>query len=126
MKIDHNWNFLLQERESPLFEFVQIAAKDQALNKLFPYTSLYTLCFSRRADFPFDTDELPNVTPIQYVHFMIPRNSSEYAKIKSNTTGASKQIYIVTKNKNSYIGEGDANEALHIIGEYFSAGKGYH
>lgn len=82
-----------------LKEFIDLASKDDLLNKLFPFTSLYTLCFSKCTGFPFDTNDLPNVTPIEYIHFALPKNTSEYAKIRQRTSISNTKIYVVTKNK---------------------------
>lgn len=82
-EVEYTWKLLESEDDSlGLKEFINIASEDEVLNKLFSFTSLYTLCFSKCTGFPFDTTDLPNVTPIEYVHFVLPKNTIEYAKIK--------------------------------------------
>jgi hypothetical protein len=99
-EVEYTWKSLLLDDDSlGLKEFIDLASKDDLLNKLFPFTSLYTLCFSKCTGFPFDTNDLPNVTPIEYIHFALPKNTSEYAKIRQRTSISNTKIYVVTKNK---------------------------
>lgn len=115
-EVEFTWNFLVAEDDSSgLKDFVKLANKDEVLNKLFPFTSLYTLCFSRCTGYPFDTQDLPNVTPIEYIHFFMSKDTAEYAKIRRSNTVLNSKIYVVTKNKTQYIGEGNASEALKIV-----------
>lgn len=115
-EVEYVWRFLLKEDDTlGLKEFINLASKDELLNKLFPFTSLYTLSFSRCTGFPFDTNDLPNVTEIEYIHFALPKNTSEYSKIVQDTSIQNKTTYVVTKNKTQYIGQGNAEEALRIV-----------
>jgi hypothetical protein len=116
-EVEYTWNCILQNGNSlELEEFVQLASRDEILSKLFPFTSLYTLCFSRCTGFPYDTTDLPNVTPKQYIHFALSKSSPEYAKVKQDQDNIPvSKIYVVTKNINQYLGEGDVNEALKIV-----------
>lgn len=115
-EVEYAWALLLQKDDLKLNEFVQIASQDEVLNKLFPFTSLNTLCFSKCTGFPFDTTELPNVTPKEFVHFVLPKNSTEYGKVENNSERVnSEKIYVVTKNYNQYLGEGNAQEAFKIV-----------
>lgn len=87
---------------------------DGVLNKLFPFTSLYTLCFSRCTGYPYDTDDLPNVTPKQFENF------APIKGVKSITVQDRNKLetqFVVTKNKSEYLGEGNAAEALKIVKE---------
>jgi hypothetical protein len=62
-EIEYAWNLILQDQSrAELNDFVKLAIKDNILNRLFPFTSLYTLCFSRCTGYPYDTENLPNVT----------------------------------------------------------------
>lgn len=115
-EVDFMWKSLVSEDDSlGLKEIIELASKDECLSKLFPFTSLYTLCFSKCTGFPFDTTDLPNVTPIEYIHFVLPMNTSEYAKVRGASSALDSKLYVVTKNKRQYVGEGNAFETLNII-----------
>lgn len=115
-EVEFTWNFLVAEDDSlGLKEFVKLASNNEILNKLFPFTSLYTLCFSRCTGFPFDTKDLPSVTPVEFAHFVMSKGSAEYAKIRTTDTVPNSKIYVVTKNRTQYIGEGNAPEVLKIV-----------
>lgn len=115
-EVEYMWNCLLKDNDSlGLEEFIKLAAENNKLNKLFPFTSLYTLCFSKCTGYPFDTTDLPNVTPIEYIHFSLQKNTAEYAKIRNNSTLSKSKIYVVTNNKTQYVGEGNATEALKLV-----------
>ena len=43
--------------------FVDLAIRDDVLRRLFPFTSLFTLCFSRCTGYPY-THDTPTVTPL--------------------------------------------------------------
>lgn len=114
-EVEYTWNLILQDQNrQEINDFVKLAIKDNVLNKLFPFTSLYTLCFSRCTGYPYDTDNLPNVTPKRFENF---------APIQGKKNGAEQDIkkletqFVVTKNKSEYLGEGNAEEALKIVKE---------
>lgn len=115
-EVEYMWKCLVSEDDTlGLKEFIDLASKDEFLNKLFPFTSLYTLCFSKCTGFPFDTTDLPNVTPIEYIHFALPKNTSEYAKVRHVASASNNKLYVITKNKTQYVGEGNAIESLKIV-----------
>jgi len=115
-EVEYAWKHLLSDKYNlELGEFISLAVTDDALNKLFPFTSLYTLCFSKCTGYPFDTKDLPNVTPIEYFHFAAPWNTVEEAKSKPYNSPGNGKIYIVTKNKTQYLGKGNAAETLRIV-----------
>lgn len=95
-----------------LNDFVKLAIKDEVLNKLFPFTSLYTLCFSKCTSYPYDTDDLPNVTPKQFENFAPVQ---EEKGIEVQDRNKLEPQFVVTKNKSEYLGEGNAEEALRIV-----------
>jgi hypothetical protein len=112
-EVEFTWNFILQDdSKAELHEFVKLAINDEFIGKLFPYTSLYTLRFSRCTGYPFDSDDLPNVTPKQFENFAPIIN--EYIITESDNTTLEQQ-FIVTKNMNEYLGIGNAKEALEIV-----------
>jgi len=114
-EVEYTWNLILQDQNrQEINDFIKIAIKDNVLNKLFPFTSLYTLCFSRCTGYPYDTDNLPNVTPKLFENF-VPIQGK-----KNNTKQDFKKLetqFVVTKNKSEYLGEGNAEEALKIVKE---------
>lgn len=107
---EYTWNQMLNnESKSELREFIQIAIQDDILGKLFPFTSLYTLCFSRCTGYPYDTKDLPNVTP-KLDSWTIPKMDEINEKTEFDN-----MIYVVTKNKTEFLGQGNAIEALKIV-----------
>lgn len=104
-EVEYTWNEILQdEHRAELHDFVALAIQDQILSKLFPYTSLYTLCFSRCTGFPYDNEDLPTVTPKKFGHFFIEGYQS-----------SADSAYVVAKGRSIYLGEGTAAEALKIV-----------
>ncbi|GAO41392.1 DUF6193 family natural product biosynthesis protein [Flavihumibacter petaseus] len=115
-EIEFTWELLKNDDDSlGLKEFIGVASQDNTLNKLFPFTSLYTMCFSRCTGFPYDTNNLPNVTLLEYAHFILPKNEAEYSKIQHTKATGDSQIYVVTLNMNKYLGKGNASEALQLV-----------
>lgn len=115
-EVEFTWNLLMAEDDSlGLKDFINLASKNEVLNKLFPFTSLYTLCFSKCTGYPFDTKDLPSVTLVEYAHFVMSKDTAEYAKIGSNDAVPYSKFYVVTKNKTQYIGEGNASKVLKIV-----------
>lgn len=113
-EVEYTWNSLQQdESRAELHDFIGLAINDEVLNKLFPFTSLYTLCFSRCTGYPYDTDNIPNVTPKMYENFALIKPHG--ANRRKNDYPHSGIIFVVTKNKNEYLGEGNATEALKIV-----------
>jgi len=112
-EIEYTWNLILQDQSrAELKDFIQLAIKDDTLNKLFPFTSLCTLCFSRCTGYPYDTDNLPNVTPKQFENFAPVKGEKSIATQDRSKVEAH---FVVTKNKSEYLGEGNAEEALRIV-----------
>ena len=112
-EVEYTWNLILQDQDrAEINDFVKLAIKDNVLNKLFPFTSLYTLCFSRCTGYPYDTDNLPNVTPKLFENFApIQRNKSR--TMQENNKLATQ--FVVANYKREYLGEGNAEEALKIV-----------
>ena len=92
-EVQYAWEYIHTDSSRSLLQaFVALAMKDEILNKLFPFTSLYTLCFSRCTGYPY-TSDTPTVVPI----------------------GDDK--YEVRRADGSPIGSGTAAEALKILRE---------
>lgn len=112
-EVEYTWNLILKDQSSTeLNAFLKLAINDDILNKLFPFTSLYTLCFSRCTGYPYDTDDLPNVTPKQFENFA---PTTEVKSIKKQDRNRFEVQFVVTKNGNEYLGEGNAEETLKIV-----------
>ena len=108
-EVMYAWNDIQKSNWIPeLNEFIELAINDEVLNKLFPFTSLYTLCFSRCTGYPYYTEDLPNITPKKYSNFCIPGYRSLSDSVTDN-------ILVVSKNKTEPLGEGNAKEAMRII-----------
>lgn len=115
-EVEYSWQCLLLSDDClDLNEFINLASKKAPLNKLFPFKSLYTLCFSRCTGYPFDKTDLPEVTPIEYIYFTLPKGSIKDDKIEHYKANPNEKAYVVTKNRMQYIGVGNANEALKIV-----------
>jgi hypothetical protein len=111
-EVEYTWNYILQDKSrEELRDFIKLAIKDNVLSKLFPFTSLYTLCFSRCTGYPYDTDNLPNVTPKQFENFE-PINDGGLSHQDINQL---ERQFVVTVNKNKYLGSGNPEEALKIV-----------
>ena len=112
-EVEYTWNCILQDKSrAEIHDFVTLAIKDEVLSKLFPFTSLYTLCFSRCTGYPYDTNDLPNVTPKLFENFastIIEKTSTH------QDTEISEVQFVVTKNRGEYIGVGNAEVALQIV-----------
>lgn len=92
-EVQYTWNSLLNDPgRSELHLFIQLAIKDEILGKLFPFTSLSRLCFSRCTGYPYSYD-LPIVYPVWE---------------KDN-------VFEVRLCDDSLIGTGSAKEALEMI-----------
>lgn len=114
-EVEYAWNSILKDESKPRSElnaFIKLAINDDILNKLFPFTSLYTLCFSRCIGYPYDTDNLPNVTPKQFENFA-PVKGKKSAAVQNRSK--SEAQFVVTKNRTEYLGEGNAEEVLKIV-----------
>lgn len=64
-EVEHRWQSYLKGNTHPvLLELVKYAATRPELRMLFPYTSMYTLCFSRCTGYPYSGD-LPHIEPVE-------------------------------------------------------------
>ncbi|MBG9378413.1 hypothetical protein I5907_19400 [Panacibacter sp. DH6] len=114
-EVEYTWNYILQDNSrAEIHDFIKLAIKDEVLSKLFPFTSLYTLCFSRCTGYPYDSDDLPNVTPKQFENFAPTKNQSSFTQ---QDTEKLERQFVVTKNKDEYLGIGNAETALKIVKE---------
>jgi hypothetical protein len=112
-EVEYTWNVILQDQDrAELTDFIKLAIKDEVLNKLFPFTSLCTLCFSRCTGYPYDTVDLPNVTPKQFEFFAPIKGAKNITEQERNKLESQ---FLVTKNRSEYLGEGNAEEALKIV-----------
>ncbi|UOX32962.1 DUF6193 family natural product biosynthesis protein [Flavobacterium sediminilitoris] len=114
-EVEYAWNLILNDQSKPRTElnaFLKLAINDNILNKLFPFTSLYTLCFSRCTGYPYDTLDLPNVTPKQFENYFPIKGAKRINELDINRFEIQ---FVVTKNRNEYLGEGNAEEALKIV-----------
>lgn len=63
-EVEYTWaRIQSDDSRKELKAFVDLAIKDKILGELFPFTSLYTLCFSRCTGYPY-TYDTPTVTPV--------------------------------------------------------------
>lgn len=91
-EVEHKWRSILSDpTRKEIKTFVELAINDLILSKLFPYTSLLTLCFSRCTGYPFSYDT-PTVTPVFET-----------------------DQYLVRASDGNEIGFGSANEALKMV-----------
>lgn len=85
----------MDESRTELKAFVDVAIRDALLSRLFPFTSLFTLCFSRCTGYPY-TYDTPTVTPLE----------------RSLVGGWQ---YEVRLPDNTVVGRGSAAEALAMV-----------
>ncbi|MCR4033662.1 MULTISPECIES: DUF6193 family natural product biosynthesis protein [Flavobacterium] len=91
-EVEYKWQSILHDEfDKEIKSFVELAVKDKILSKLFPFTSLTTLCFSRCTGYPY-TYDTPTVTPIFET-----------------------DQYLVRNGEGDEIGSGLASEALKIV-----------
>lgn len=95
-EVDYTWaRIQSDDSRKGLKAFVDLAIKDEILGKLFPFTSLYTLCFSRCTGYPY-TYDTPTVTPVG-----------------KNLFGQSK--YEVRMPDNQVLGRGNAAASIALV-----------
>jgi Family of unknown function (DUF6193) len=112
-EVEYTWNLMLiDQSRAELFDFIKLAINDETLKRLFPFTSLYTLCFSRCTGHPYDTDGLPNVTPKQFENMFPMEGIKRPKELDPDNFEAQ---FVATKNRREYLGEGNAEEALNIV-----------
>jgi len=91
-EVEYAWKLILNsEYSKEIRSFVELAINDEILSKLYPFTSLMTLCFSRCTGYPY-TGDTPTITPI----FETDR-------------------YLVRNSDGDEIGSGSASEALKMV-----------
>lgn len=75
-EVEYTWKHIQNDStRSELKEFVDIAIKDKIVSKLFPFTSLNRLCFSRCTGYPY-THDTPMVIPIGNSKFEVRTGSN--------------------------------------------------
>ncbi len=86
---------------------IEAASKCPELRRLFPFTSLYRLCFSRTTGYPF-TDDCPHAVPIGNGRFRA--YSAKHEIVNRNHSGFDYQdtVYEV-------IGEGNVEEVIEML-----------
>lgn len=92
-EVEYTWNSILNDSSrTEIRSFVELAIIDNVLSKLFPFTSLMRLCFSRCTGYPY-TFDTPMVIPV------------------------SENIYEVRLSNNDIVGIGTATDALKMVKE---------
>jgi hypothetical protein len=94
--IEHIWRGLIEHGaiEPSLHPLILAAAEEPRLRQLRPFTSLFTLCFSRWVGYPFSGD-LPSVEPCDNGFRVYAPSESGQARV---------------------LGEGDAARAVELLG----------
>ena len=102
-EVEYTWVRIQNDHaRSELKAFVDLAIKDEVLSRLFPFTSLFTLCFSRCTGYPY-TYDTPTVTPI---------GKSAFGQRK----------YEVRMLENQVVGRGSARKALALVKAHLPLG----
>jgi len=113
-EIEYQWDGLLQNNNFlRLKEFVSLAINDEILGNLFPFTSHYTLSFSRCTGYPYDFEGLPHIVPKEFENFHFKIDKGD--KFESSSEITNEKQFVVTINNDQYLGEGNAATALKII-----------
>src|SRR5258708_4271848 len=79
------------------------------LRRLFPFTSLVWLCFSRCTGYPFSGD-CPSVCSSRWIPDLAARPTPE-----QRAALGSEKPYTVADSKGRFLGEGNAAEAIELI-----------
>ncbi|WP_343695399.1 DUF6193 family natural product biosynthesis protein [Flavobacterium sp.] len=112
-EIEFQWNLLLKEDYWALKEFFVLAFKDPVVGNLFPFISLYTLCFSKCTGYPYDRSNLPYVTAKEFEVFAFQIGRSD----KKEKLPTNEKEFVVVAYNGEYLGEGNALTALKIVRE---------
>ena len=107
--VEYQWERLLkrwardEDKTDPLspVPLIEAAMRQPELRQLFPFTSLYTLRFSRTTGFPF-TNDCPFAAPIGNGRFRV-------------YTGSAPMKYGDPEQMGDLIGEGNAEEAISML-----------
>lgn len=102
-EIEYTWvRIQNDDSRTELKAFVDLAIKDEVVSSLFPFTSLFTLCFSRCTGYPY-TYDTPTVTPI---------GKSVFGQHK----------YEIRMAENQVVGRGNAKKALALVKAHLPLG----
>jgi hypothetical protein len=106
----NSWKDIEQRRFdswiSPL-PLIEAAKKRPELRQLFPFTSLYSICFSRTTGYPFTAD-CPHATPIGDGRFRA--YSTKYKIVNRSNEGFNYKEAV-----DEVIGEGSAEEVIEML-----------
>ncbi|GGH62874.1 hypothetical protein HNQ91_001352 [Filimonas zeae] len=113
-EVEKRWSAYCSDGQVPeLQAFLRLAAEDEVVSKLSPYTSLYTLCFSRCTEYPFDNICMPFVIPKAYENYAHPLDKRKVAPMGAQPDEG--EVFVVTINRYQYVGEGNAATALQLV-----------
>jgi hypothetical protein len=112
-EVERKWQSLLShvrsdKYKSELLPLVEKAIEVPVLRRLFPFTSLSALCFSRCTGFPYSHD-CPSACPSNRAILQGYMTPEQRAAIGST------KLYTVADSKGQFIGQGDALEAIDLI-----------
>jgi hypothetical protein len=113
-EVEQKWQTLYrqvknEESRLVLVPLVERAMEVPVLRQLFPFTSLFTLRFSRCTGYPFFVD-CPSVCPSRW----LPHPAAGPIPEQRAALGPAK-LYTVIDSKGHFLGEGDAAEAIELI-----------
>jgi hypothetical protein len=91
-----------------LVPLVEKAMEVPVLRRLFPFTSLFSLCFSRCTGYPFSGD-CPSACPSRYAVWQ------GYLTPEQRAALGPEKPYTVADSKGHFLGQGDAAEAIELI-----------
>jgi hypothetical protein len=110
-EVERKWQALysrLRSEQSELMMLVEKAMEVPVLRRLFPFTSLFSLCLSRCTGYPFSGD-CPSACPSSRAimqGYLTPEQCSALGPEKP---------YTVADSKGRFLGQGDAEEAIELI-----------
>jgi hypothetical protein len=112
-EVERQWQALLSrvrsdQYESELIVLVEKAMEVPVLRRLFHYTSLSSLCFSRCTGYPFSGD-YPSACPSSRAIMQ------GYLTPEQRVALAPEKPYTVADSKGRFLGQGDAEEAIALI-----------
>jgi hypothetical protein len=119
--IERRWRSLLEDEAEPLFPLVEAAAAEPRLRRLFPFTSLGRLKFSRWVGYPFSGD-LPGATPrftradAVWLRFQTMEATGGESLVEAAVGAAIRaNTYRVYDPAGMEVGEGEAARAVELL-----------
>lgn len=122
-EVERQWQALYsrvksEEHHAELVPLVELAMEVPVLRRLFPFTSLVWLCFSRCTGYPFSGD-CPSACSSRW----IPEETARPTPKQRAALGRPRR-YTVADSKGNFLGEGDTAETIELLVQNLPANCG--